>query len=323
MHLPILRELTVMDFRDDTIGDLQLGDVDIGQIFVPALAELHVETHIRWYRVLHVGEDLQRFTGHSFPRQEILASLMKNPNLKTCSLDYREGEIITPLDAISSGPIYFPNLIDFKLRWLPRFVNAHRLQDIIGRLRTPNIQSLRIEPTVNGEGVNIIPAISSWLHAGTARHLHTLYLVLGNFRTPGNQLLDLLVELPNLKDITISGAMLGRDSIAAFNKNINPDVCPALTRIMFDLCHQPLDPILEMLKSRLEPSQPFGAGNLERLEFNTDCARWAAEDGTTLSETKARDMVEGLKEIYLNFWPDIRLWIVDTSEEDTDEDEDE
>ncbi|KIJ41030.1 hypothetical protein M422DRAFT_255880 [Sphaerobolus stellatus SS14] len=147
------------------------------------------------------------------------------------------------------------------------------------------------------------------------------YARLGSFRTPGNQLLDLLGGLPSLKDVAISGATLRADSIAVFNRNINPDVCPALTRLTFDSCSQPLDPILDMLKSRLEPPQPSCSGMPEMLRgFRTRHAVWIRERAseTTLSQKTAKELVEGLKEIYPNFWLDIHLLGAGSMCEDSD-----
>ncbi|KIJ23619.1 hypothetical protein M422DRAFT_34968 [Sphaerobolus stellatus SS14] len=151
--------------------------------------------------------------------------------------------------------------------------------DILRNLRTPSLESLSIElEDSSRDGANVLLILSSWLCSGPASNVQKLYFEVGNdHHLSAVQFRTLLQGLPKLRDLTVAFAILDEDAVGVLNPNINPNICPHLTKLRYSYCSSiPVVATDKMIRSRVE----LRAGGFNLLqEFLVDYGRWVDEDG--------------------------------------------
>ncbi|KIJ27435.1 hypothetical protein M422DRAFT_37778 [Sphaerobolus stellatus SS14] len=153
--------------------------------------------------------------------------------------------------------------------------------DILRKLRTPSLESLSIEfddPT--RDGANVLPILSSWLCPGPISNLQKLSFDLGNnLHLSAVQFRTLLQGLPKLRDLTVACAILDEDAVQVLNPNINPDICPHLTKLRYSYCSSiPVVATDKMIRSRVELGTELVIRYFSLQEFLVDYGHWVDED---------------------------------------------
>ncbi|KIJ41040.1 hypothetical protein M422DRAFT_68362 [Sphaerobolus stellatus SS14] len=302
-HLPILRQLDI---------ELRLNrgeDVGTTRIFMPNITEFNINTFFEWQNIFVVGNSLRRFGASDRPSeagsQQLLALLRGCPNLEACYLHFEDNSFDNIFQESSSSEINLPKLSEFQLLWCQE---TAKLREILPRLRTPNIESLTIKADYFSELLNIIPAVSSWLHAGSVVHLRKL--ILSSVLVLADQLHTLLAGLPYLQDLTLGLTTITDDSMAVLNRDINPDVCPALLRLTLTDSIHALHAVVGTLISRLKSSSPSNLGELEFLrEFHAIRGSWrdSTANDRGIDEKEAKSVIEDIAKRYSKLKVDIEL----------------
>ncbi|KIJ25353.1 hypothetical protein M422DRAFT_55998 [Sphaerobolus stellatus SS14] len=302
-HLPILRQLDI---------ELRLNkgeDVGTTRIFMPNITEFNINTFVEWQNIFVVGNSLRRFGAPDRPSkagsQQLLALLKGCPNLEACYLHFEDVIFDNIFQESSSSEINLPKLIEFQLLWYQR---TTKLREILPRLRTPNIESLTIKADYFSELLNIIPAVSSWLHAGNVVHLWKL--TLSSVPALADQLHTLLAGLPFLQDLTLGSMIITDDSMAVLNRDINPDVCPTLLRLTLTGSIHALHVVVGTLISRLKSSSSSSLGEMEFLrEFHATRGKWkvSTTNNKRIDQKQAKRVIEDIAKRYSKLKVDIEL----------------
>ncbi|KIJ41022.1 hypothetical protein M422DRAFT_48811 [Sphaerobolus stellatus SS14] len=140
------------------------------------------------------------------------------------------------------------------------------------------------------------PEISLWIEASQAP-LSALSLHLGNSIIHHQDVLRLIRSAPVLEDVLLHNGIFPSDTIEAFDRNINPEILPALTHIGFCGSTIPHIETFNMVKSRIIPL-PSGSARLSLIESLTlDDNEWIV-DGIAIDKDEGLEAFRELSSIY-------------------------
>ncbi|KIJ41049.1 hypothetical protein M422DRAFT_780489 [Sphaerobolus stellatus SS14] len=307
--LPQLRELAIFYFPQAPRRISSHPRDSIGVLDIPGILRIYISGNIRWERFLGTGMSLTWLKCHNrchLAPSDLISLLLQSPNLTECYVDYNENEI--PTDFPGSLPIiHLPRLQKIQITWTNEHEPQPRcLQEILQKLRTPNLNTLSIENQTSDEMMDILPTLSSWL-CSTSSRLRELRLELGIVPPmPAKQLHTLLTGLPKLTDLSIIWTGLLSEAIDVLNRNINPKVCPRLTSLEYRLCDISVETVDKMIRSRLQsPGQPTGEDFGFLRAFHVVGGSWYRQELNTVWGDKADEclFIRELQQAY----PDITL----------------
>jgi len=269
MELPALRRL---EFVQRHLGCHTIRNPRVGQLVIEGLRVLNLGDFSPRPNFLRFGEHLRGFRVDYQGMLEVPRLIaffhQSHPNLKYLELYYGESEYEAPID-IPLQPIYLPELTHFSLIW---GFGAGNLRQVLSRLRTGKLNTLKIYPMSNGDGGDILPALLEWLSPSKC-DLRNLTIGFQYRTIDHDYFYDLLGLFPSLNRLVFSSANLSKELISLLNRYNNPEIFPKLTELDLASSEIPQEETFNMIHSRASrlPDLP-DLELLKTFRVDSDCA---------------------------------------------------